>query len=292
MERVIQTETDDLSVKRSRSMSSGLWSVEEKREINIRTNDDIEGCFITGSCIIPSGEILLADYNNKKLKKLDNMYNVRCVCDLSHIPYDVCYVRDNVAVVSLSWKKLQFVDTTHSMTLLKSIDTDHECLGLVCHGDQMYVRDCYGSVYSYSTDGIKQQMIYLISRNESFLFNYYIFNNTSPITVSNDGSKLYLPGLNELVTIDNNGNHLFTLNNEDINFKCGVCVDDEGFVYVNDMNWNIIKISEDGRTILQVITNLSNLTGGRSRTLTFDRKNKALIEAGWSDTIIVLKLRK
>ncbi|XP_060585319.1 uncharacterized protein LOC132741210 isoform X4 [Ruditapes philippinarum] len=278
MERVIQTETADLSVKRSRSMSSGLWSVKEKREINIRTYADSQDCNIKGSCILPLGEILLADYNNNNLKKLDDMYNVKCVCDLPGMPYDVCYVGDNVAVVSQFAGKLHFVDTKHSMTLDRSIDTDHTCHGLACHGDQIYVRDCYGSVYRYSTDGIKQQMIYS-SRN---LYN--IFNNTS-ISVSIDGSKLYLPCENELVTIDNNGNHWFILNNLDIVSSGGVCVDDQGFVYVTDSNGNFLQISEDGRTILQVITNISGWKCALLRTLTFDRRNKALIAAGYSDTI-------
>ncbi|XP_060600203.1 uncharacterized protein LOC132753719 isoform X2 [Ruditapes philippinarum] len=283
LERVLQTETDDLSVKRSRLMSSGLWSAEEKREINIRIKDDRKHCYISGSCILPSGEILLADDTNKKLKKLDDMYNVKYVCDLPDCPRDVCYVGDHVAVVTL-WSKLQFVDTKRSMILIRSIDKDHGCHGLTCHGDQMYVRDLYGSVYSYSTDGIKQRIIYSLRKN---IYDYH-----ENITVSNDGSKLYLPYENKLVTIDNNGNHLFTLNNEDIDFECGVCVDDQGYVYVNDMNGNILQISEDGRTILQVITNVSCMKYAFPLTLTFDRKNKALIAAGWSDTFRVLKLRK
>jgi hypothetical protein len=266
-------------------MSSDVWSVEEKSEISIKINGDSRNCWIFGSCILPSGEILLTDYNNKKLKKLDSMYNVKCVCDLPAVPYEVSYVGDNVAVVSLLVRKLQFVDTTHSMTLLKSIDTDHSYRGLACHGDLMYVRDSDGSVYSYSSDGIQQQMIY------SSIDMFYVFNNRC-ITVSNDGSKLYLTCENKLVTIDNNGNHLFTLNNENIRSACGVCVDDQGFVYVNGMNGNIIQISEDGKTILQVITNLSDMTGEFIRTLTFDRKNKALIAAGWSNKIRVHKLRK
>jgi hypothetical protein len=267
-------------------MSSDVWSVREEREINIRTNGDSNDCWIYGSCILPSGEILLADHLNKRLKKLDNMYNVKCVCDLPDNPYDVCYVGDNLAVVSL-WRKLQFVDTTHSMTLLKSIDTGYGCSGLVCHGDLMYVRDFDGTVYSYSSDGIKQQMIYSCRKV------YKIFNN-SRITVSNDGSKLYLPFQNELVTIDNNGNHLFTLNNENIRSECGVCVDDQGFVYVNGRNRNILQMSEDGKTILQVITNLSDMTNARIYicTLRFHRENKALVAAGWSNKIEVLKLRK
>ncbi|XP_060604021.1 uncharacterized protein LOC132756894 isoform X3 [Ruditapes philippinarum] len=277
------TETIDLSVKRSRSMSSDVWSVEEKSEIKISTNDDSQECFINGSCILPSGEILLADNNNNNLKKLDNMYNVKCVCDLPGEPLDVCYVGDNVAVVSLLGDKLQFVNTKRSMTLSRSIYTDHRCSGLTCHGDQMYVRDSYGSVYSYSTDGIKQQMIYSSTNGIS------AGNN---ITVSNDGSKLYLPYHNKLVTIDNNGNHLFTLNNLDIQSLCGVCVDDQGYVFVNCTNGNFLQMSEDGRTFLQFITKVSDMTYAFISTVTFDRKNKALIVAGNSDKIRVLKLRK
>jgi hypothetical protein len=78
------------------------------------------------------------------------MYIVISVCDLPDNPYDVCNVGDNVAVVALLGAKLQFVDTKHSMTLIRSIGTDHTCHGLTCHGDQMYVRDYYGFVYSYS----------------------------------------------------------------------------------------------------------------------------------------------
>ncbi|XP_060601580.1 uncharacterized protein LOC132754861 isoform X4 [Ruditapes philippinarum] len=277
----LPTETTDLSVKRSKSMLTGLWSVEEKREINIKINADSKNCFINGSCLLPSGEILLTDNINQKLKKLDNMYNVKCVCDLPDQPYDVCYVGDNVAVVSL-WLKLQFVDTKHSMKLIRSIDTDHECYGLACHGDQMYVRDDYGSVYSYSTDGIKQQMIY--SSRYSGVIAYKI------ITVSNDGSKLYLPSRIQLVTIDNNGNSLFTLNNLGTKWSCGVCVDDQGYIYVMCNNGNITQISEDGRTILQAITNVSGIIWPYS--LTFDRKNKALIATGWSNKITVFKMRK
>ncbi|XP_060598384.1 uncharacterized protein LOC132752119 isoform X2 [Ruditapes philippinarum] len=274
------TETIDLSVKRSRSMSSDVWSVEEKSEINIKINGDSGDCWIHGSCILPSGEILLTDYKNKKLKKHDNMYKVISVCDLPGFPQDVCYVGDNKAVVS-QLRKLHFVDTKYSMILIRSIDTDHNCHGLACHGDQMYVRDIFGSVYSYSTDGIKHQMIY------SFRTVFLYMN----ITVSNDGSKLYLPDQNKLVTIDNNGNRLFTLNNLDIDIPCGVCVDDQGYVYVNGRNGNILQISEDGRTTLQVITNVSGLTDKCTYTLTYDWKNKALIEAGLSNTIIVLKLK-
>jgi hypothetical protein len=263
-------------------MSSNVWLVEEKSEINIRTNADSQECFINGSCILPSGEILLADYNNYNLKKLDNTYDVKCVCDLPDIPFDVCYVGDNVAVVSLLGSKLQFVDTTHSMTLLKSIDTDHTCRGLACHGDLMYVRD--DDVYSYSTDGIKQQMIYSSRKNW-----YMIFNNTS-ISVSNDGSKLYLLCENKLVTIDNNGNHLFTLSNLDIHVSGGVCVDDQGYVYVNSRIGDILQISEDGTTILQMIKNVFSSINPYS--ITFDRENTVLIAAGYSDTISVLKLRK
>ncbi|XP_060554959.1 uncharacterized protein LOC132715883 [Ruditapes philippinarum] len=279
LERVMQTETDDLSVKRSRSMSSGLWSAEEKREINIRIKDDRKHCDLSGSCILPSGEILLSDFYNKTLKKLDNMYKVISVCDLPCIPYDVCYVGDNVAVVSLLMK-LQFVDTKRSMTLIRCIDTDQLCRGLACHGDQMYVRDINGSIYRYSTDGIKQQVIY------STIISYNPYNK---ITVSNDGSKLYFSCENQLVTIDKNGNHLFTLNNAKIHGRCRVCVDDQGYVYVNGRNGNILQISEDGMILLQVIPRVYGMTNARS--LTFDRKNTALIIAGLSDEISVFKLR-
>jgi hypothetical protein len=273
----LPTETIDLSSKRSRSFRENFQEIHW-------IHDDLRKCLITGSCILPSGEILLTDFSNKTLKKHDGMYKEISVCDLPDEPFDVCYVGDNVAVVSLLGEKLQFVDTKHSMTLSRSIYTDHTCRGLARHGDQMYVRDSYGSVYRYSTDGIKQQIVYSFKG-----MCYHMFDNAY-ITVNNDGSKLYLPCEYELVTIDNNVNCLFTLNILDIDISCGVCVDNRGYVYVMCKNGNIKQISENGRTLLQVIDNLSDMTGERYRPITFDRRNKALITPGYSDSIKVLKL--
>lgn len=84
-----------------------VWSIVEIQKINIKSDKDKSKCFITGFSQLPSGEVLIVDSFNKRLKKVDARYRISGVCDLPDRPISVCYIRNNEAVVCM-YRKLQF----------------------------------------------------------------------------------------------------------------------------------------------------------------------------------------
>ncbi|XP_053382838.1 uncharacterized protein LOC128546052 isoform X2 [Mercenaria mercenaria] len=265
-----------------RLTGSHVWSVKDKYKSNIRVKGDRYECDIHGCCLLPSGEILLADCDNVRLKKLDTRYQVISVCDMPISPKDVCYIGNNVAVVALSNNKLQFVDVKGGMTLTKSVDTDHICWGLAYGNNQLYVTD-HRSVYIYSKDGIKQRILYTHQSGYTFFQN---------IALSDDGSLIYISYMDRgLVTIDSSGNHLYTFTDSELDRAGAVCVDGEGHVLVSDAYSNkILQLSSDGTKRLGIISYGSDYTY-ITQTLCFDKQNAALVVAGFDDNIMVLKLQ-
>ncbi|XP_053382840.1 uncharacterized protein LOC123539750 isoform X2 [Mercenaria mercenaria] len=264
-----------------RLTGSHVWSVKDKYKSKIRVKGDRTKCNIRGCCLLPSGEILLVDNSNDKLKKLDTRYQVISVCDMPIYSYDVCYIGNNVAVVAPE-AKLQFVDIRGGMTLANSVDTDHTCRGLAYGNNQLYVTGGR-SVYIYSKDGIKQRILY------THQSGYTSFQN---IALSDDGSLIYISNWNGgVVTIDSSGNHLNTFTDSELGRAGGVCVDGEGHVLVSDAySGKILQLSSDGKKKLGIISNRSDYIY-RTRALCFDKQNAALVVAGFDDNIMVLKLR-
>ncbi|XP_045168302.2 uncharacterized protein LOC123531424 [Mercenaria mercenaria] len=240
-------------------------------------------CNITGGCVLPTGHILLADFENKKITKMDRYYIICNTYDLPERSWDVCYIDSNVAVVALRFQKLQFVDISEDLTLTKSVNTDHECRAVACHGNKLYVID-FHSVYVYTTDGECQNVLYTadFDEDDDYDFNY--------VAVSNDGRMIYITYYNiGLVTIDSSGNHLYTLTDLPHTRVRGVCVDDQGYVYVLFHDFKdslIVQVSTDGRQNLGTVFELDDVY----ESIQFDSMKSALLVTGISKKLRVLTL--
>ena len=249
-------------------------------------NGKVVGCFISGSCSLPSGEILLVDNYNSILIKLDSRYKITNTLNLQLKSSYVCHIRDTEVVVSTQRdKSLYFVDTIHDMRLIRTVDIDQVCHALACHGDTIYVGDGYRSVYAYNTYGVRQ----FLYTNPNIIFSTALVLRNS-IAVSDDGSKLYISANGKLVTIDKTGKELFTLNHTDIRETSAVCLDNQGHVFVSSRNKTILQISADGKRIVGVIYLKDYFPCKALRTMVFHRKNVALVLAGISDSITIFKL--
>ncbi|XP_045181235.2 uncharacterized protein LOC123540347 [Mercenaria mercenaria] len=187
-----------------------VWSDKDRYKSIIRVNGERYRCVVEGCCLLPSGEILLADSGNDRLKKLDARYQVISVCDMPAYPNDVCYIGNNTAVVALTSNKLQFVDIMGGITLTKFVNTDHSCMGLAYRNNQLYVVGD-SSVYIYSKDGKKESILY------THQSRYTSFQN---IALSDDGSLIYISNIkNELVTINSSGKHLYTFTDSELDVE-------------------------------------------------------------------------
>jgi DNA-binding beta-propeller fold protein YncE len=284
------TARDDTNVDEQR-----LRSVKSVRDYKIKHDTLEKCCHINDVSVLPTGDILLADQDNRMLIKVNKQYNVIRTLSINTIYnlYNVCHIGNNIAVVSDGYK-LNFVDVTGDMSLIRSVSTNHACYLLTCHSDKLYVVD-FRSVHVYSTDGKYIKQLHT-SEDSEYMYTF------TDIAVSNDGSMIYiLNRSNKLTTIDSFGNILFALDIPDIKqfvlFGNYICVDDQGFIFVLCKTIiNVDKNKEETSTIVQISPDGQKCYGALIEvedyySIQFDSNKCALVLSDESNTIKVLKLR-
>ncbi|XP_053389799.1 uncharacterized protein LOC128552762 [Mercenaria mercenaria] len=76
-----------------------IYNVKSKKEVNIKMQNDISTCYIFDVCQLQNGTIILADFSNINIKRLDMNYNIKDHYDLgSYLSGIFCTGQNEVAV--------------------------------------------------------------------------------------------------------------------------------------------------------------------------------------------------
>ena len=87
-----------------------------------------------------SGQLLLADYNNKKKQFDTNKNAMTNYCMMQYLPFSVCILSDVEAAVRLENKMIEFVSISNGQLLpTRILKLDHGCNGLAFAVDKMYI---------------------------------------------------------------------------------------------------------------------------------------------------------
>jgi DNA-binding beta-propeller fold protein YncE len=178
----------------------------------------------------------------------------------------MCYISNNTVAVSLG-QKLQFANISGDMNLMQSVDTDHYCKGLTYHDSKILtVND--NSVFIHNYNGKQERCLFTYDSNAYF----------QGIAVSDDGQRIYITSWNMgLVTIDNKGNHLFTLSDPELNDPFRLSLDNHGNVLICYPHSNIVmQVSPDGKNEMgRIIKATDSIEWPNS--LYFDRNTSSII---------------
>jgi len=79
-----------------------VFEVEKHVLHNVKIEGDTNNCNISGICKLASGEFLLIDNYNLKIKRLNSNYDVTSSCDVPEHPQDVCVVGEREAAVTVN----------------------------------------------------------------------------------------------------------------------------------------------------------------------------------------------
>ncbi|KAH3805899.1 hypothetical protein DPMN_134209 [Dreissena polymorpha] len=90
---------------------------------------------ITGICKTASGQFLITDFSNKKVKLLDQWYHVVAHCDMPDRPLCICSIDTSFAAVaayalskSISKKLIMFIRVKNDkLVIQKKLKLKHEC---------------------------------------------------------------------------------------------------------------------------------------------------------------------
>ena len=249
----LQTEIDSLgslvssssrNVRRDRKMllDSKILS---QRKVNVKLPDDGSTPEITGLAVMATGEIVLCDVNNDKMKLVDSSDTLQDSLKLTTGPWDISIVDTKTDIVTLPYaKRLQYIEVFPRLTPGRVLLLDKKCWGVQVTGDKIFT-SCHndpgkGEVRILDLDGNFLQQLG-INRDGSFLF-------TSPyyITVSPSERKIFVSDYvgNSVTCMTMDNDIVYKYRDKEMRLSPGLYCDGGD---------NILACSQDSKNV-QVIT--------------------------------------
>ncbi|XP_053383615.1 uncharacterized protein LOC128549896 [Mercenaria mercenaria] len=251
-------------------MKHGLYEVQSKKSYNVKLNDDVSTCDIWSSCILDSGDILLADYENKKIKLVDcETYRVRNSLKVSTEPQSVCKISNVEAAVSLYNNTVQFVSTKNKLAPTRSLTFGHFCRGIAVMDGHLAI-SYLSKAYIYTMNG---QYLKTIEKDR---FGSNMFHQIRETCSSDNGRTIHMvDDMKDLVTIGRDGNVMWQYSSQEIKDTWGVCTDGNGNVFVSGaVSRNVTQLGSDGAYLGEVVSKAHDLNCPRA--ISFHRKQRKL----------------
>ncbi|KAH3742144.1 hypothetical protein DPMN_048879 [Dreissena polymorpha] len=138
--------------------SGNVFKVQGKSAHDVRiTSDSKRFCWIQAICALPDGQVLVADRNNKKVKLLNQQYQVVSHWDVAADIRDMCQITPSEVAVAVNTARnthgVQFITVTQSqITPGRKLELQHGCTGIAHHQGELFI--CSGTaLYKYTLNG-------------------------------------------------------------------------------------------------------------------------------------------
>ncbi|XP_060552034.1 E3 ubiquitin-protein ligase TRIM71-like [Ruditapes philippinarum] len=214
------------------------YKIKSKREVYVRMDNDASQCKIADICQLTDGQILVADYQNKKVKQLGVNYKISNTCDLDASPTGICCISKNEIAVKMANNKIQFISIGSSnmaRTRVISIEGGIYC-GILYFDKEIWISRASGiDIYNISGTLTKK-----IGDNESPKKK---FKSTSVQHMAVSGDTVIVTDYSDgAVCLNKDGTVLRELRDQKLIKTRGVCVADDGTVFLCGYTSNNIVI--------------------------------------------------
>ena len=206
-------------------------SVTARNQVNVKVQSDSYDVDITGSAFLPSGQLILCDWYNNKLKLLDENLQMKESIDVPGQPWDVAPVNQHQVILTFPEQQyLRFIQVTPSLALGRTVDLGMECWGVTVSRESIYIslsESGEGKIGIYDLTGKKKRIIDQYNDKDGKVLIY----RPCYIAVSND-EKLFVSGVDALSSIptvyclESSGNVLYTVSNPLFEYCSGISVDE------------------------------------------------------------------
>ena len=235
--------------------------------LNVKTDEDNSKCYITGITITPSGQRLVVDNNNRKVKLFSQDMRFLSLVSVPEHPWDITMVNDREAVVTVG-KSLVFLEVTDKQLRTKhTIDTPFDCLGITHSNGKLFVTD---SEKLHALD-LRGNELWSVGR---LLFTS-LFKNTRYVSSNSDGRWVAATDYdkNTITILDtNNGAVITNRHLKNCNWLLGVSVDMSDNIFVC-AGRNIVVLSSD----LKNEYVLFNIVGDFPQAIAYDKMKHQLM---------------
>ncbi|XP_053379874.1 uncharacterized protein LOC128546142 [Mercenaria mercenaria] len=262
-----------------------LYTITNSRSVNVKTSSDLYPCNLHGSCLTDNSFLLLADYSNINLKRVDIVKMlVVDQCDLPSKPNGVCCISKQEAAVSLCNKSIQFMSLDNQMSCTRQIKLDHAAYGVAYKDKRLYITDYSKSLYIHDMAG---NLLHTVSKDSS---GNDLFSLCWHLTFSND--TLSVTSRNGLVTLTADGQHVKTFHRATLRSVTGVCTDKKGNIFASAYYSNkVIQVEQGGMKELGVVAQGSDGVN-QPYSVCFDPCQNLLVVTQYStDNIVLFELQ-
>ncbi|KAH3837725.1 hypothetical protein DPMN_111126 [Dreissena polymorpha] len=142
-----------------------VFTVQWKSVQNVRISSDSFQCSISAICVLLDGQILVVDSNNKKVKLLDQQYQVVSHCSMTGYPHDLCQTIPSEVAVTLNdhenyTHEVQFITVNNNMLVTGwKFQVLHTCYGIAHHQGDLYIT-AGTALYKYTMSGRQISKMY------------------------------------------------------------------------------------------------------------------------------------
>ena len=267
-----------------------------RNQVNVKVPSDAKYACFTGSTFLPSGELILCDYTNKKLKLLDKNLQMKESIDVPGEPWDVAPVNQHQVIVTFMWQHyIHFIQVTPSLALGHTVDLGMQCRGVTVSRENIYI--------SFSESGGDKIGIYDLTGKKKRIIDPYngkdgkvLIKWPNYIAVSND-EKIFVSGYDiqsstpTVYCLESSGNVLYTVSNPLFKDCSGISVDEnENLLVCDQYSHKVFLITQDGKEVRGFLTEKDGVY--LPYTVSFRRSDGTLVVGGYhNNNILVFTLK-
>ncbi|XP_060580314.1 uncharacterized protein LOC132737091 [Ruditapes philippinarum] len=259
------------------------YKIKSTKEVNVKLSNDNMECYISDICRLPDGKILLTDCNNNKVKRLNINNSVENIYDFYACPSGICCVSNSEVAVKLDNNKIQLFSVGPPLSKGRTIDIEN--------GNQFGLTMCCGDLWSSASNGVNvystsSKLVKSIVNDQNgksiFKSNVQQMSVTSDTVIVTDCSD-------GAVCLNKNGVVIRELRDSRLKCTVGVCVADDGTVFIcGYQSNNIVMFDSDGNCLGELIGKDSGLK--KPVNMCFDGTKKRLIVGFYiKDTLFVIE---
>ena len=256
----------------------------------VRLDDDKTISWISGCSFMPSGDLVLCDRNNGKVKFLDRKCKDKDSLSLNDKPWSLSVIDDSNVIVTLpDTKQLQYIQLVPHMKAGRVILLDKKCFGVAVVGNEIYV-SCHntpgeGEVRVLDPSGnLKRQLG--VNKDGS-----YQFQNPFYLTVSTTGKKIFVSDYSTsiITCMEPDGNIIYQYKDGDLRYPEALFADAGDNIFVCGWNSdNVQVITADGRKHGTLISANDGLQ--QPYSIAFRESGNTLVVGCLSNNIFCYKL--
>ncbi|XP_060553871.1 uncharacterized protein LOC132714951 [Ruditapes philippinarum] len=260
-------------------MALKLHKVSSQKEINIKMTNDHSQSHIVDICQLVDGTIILADYYNTRIKRLDVNYNIKDCLDLESNPRGMCCTGNTEVAVKLNNNTVWFISVGSSLSKMKDIS--------VIGGRYFGMTYCAGELWVYAGNNVNvYNMTGTLLKSISIDVNGQRIFKSYPQQMAVSGDTVIIADNSDgAICLNRDGKVKRELRDKRLSYTRGVCVANDGTVFISGNSSNIMMFDRDGKCLGELVGKDAGLINPTS--LLYDDKKNCLIAACFQNNIIV-----